>query len=193
MTVPIPERMAHLKVDKRGYAIPYGVVIDDDGTPHFAINDHIIREQSIARDLCSICGHKLFRGRWFVGGSKSAFHEHGAYIDPPMHRECAHYALQVCPYLAAPKYAREIGFTKAKAAGAALGRHAMFVDPTMIPGRPEAEVFVALMTTGQKHDRESGYLIPRRPYLKVEFWLHGEQISVEEGKRLIAAATEETK
>src|SRR6478672_2277487 len=110
MTAPnIPERMLHLKIDERGYAIPWGVVVDDNGTAHFAINDHVVRRRSITEDLCGLCGHKLFRGRWFVGGSKSAFHEHGAFIDPPMHSECAHYALQVCPYLAAPRYTREIG------------------------------------------------------------------------------------
>lgn len=183
--IAIPDRMKHLNVDPRGYAIPYGVVVDKNGTAHFAINDNLIRERGIAKDLCGICGTKLFRGRWFVGGSKSAFHPHGCYIDPPMHSECAHYALQVCPYLAAPKYAREIGAAKAAAHKAALADQMVLVDPTMIPGRPEGDLFVALMTTGQTHDKESGYLRPKRPYSRVEFWRHGKQLGDEDAERLL--------
>ena len=35
-------------------------------------------------------------------------HENGAFADPPGHRACVTYALQVCPYLAAPSYAKRI-------------------------------------------------------------------------------------
>lgn len=184
VNIPIPDRMSHLKVDPRGYAIPYGVVTDKDGTVHFAINDHYVREQSIADDLCGICGTKLFRGRWFVGGSKAAFHPQGAFIDPPMHSECAHYALQVCPYLAAPRYVREIGLSKATKASKALSDSIVLVDPNQKPERPAGELFVALMATGQKHDKESGYLIPKRPYSRVEFWKHGKKINDEDAATL---------
>ena len=99
--IPIPERMRHLKV-YRGYAVPWGVLIDADGTPQFAINMEEARDLMIHADLCGICGKPLFRGRWFVGGPASALHPRGAYIDMPIHNECKDYALQACPYLAAP-------------------------------------------------------------------------------------------
>ena len=98
--VPIPERMQHLDRDGRGYVIPWTVFRDSKGKAHFTINDENRRQTVIGRDCCPICAAKLLRGRWFVGGPGSAFHERGAYIDPPMHRECVVYALKVCPYLA---------------------------------------------------------------------------------------------
>jgi hypothetical protein len=107
-SVPVPPQMAHLPRDPRGFPIFVMAYRDDDGRAHFTINEEPVRQRVIRRDLCSICGRGLLRGRWFVGGEKSAFHPRGAYIDPPMHSVCAHYALRVCPYLAAPTYATPI-------------------------------------------------------------------------------------
>lgn len=186
--VAIPERMRHLKVDPRGYAVPFGVMHDANGVPHFAVNDEQERQRSIRDDLCSICGKKLFRGRWFVGGARSAFDPHGAYIDMPMHDECAHYALQVCPYLAAPRYSGEIGPKKWDAApktGTFIN-----VDPTMIPGRPP--LFVAVMAIGQRMVDGSAvqnYVVPTRPYRRIEFWQHGVELPPSDGYALAAEAT----
>lgn len=171
-SIRIPDRMKHLKVDARGYAIPYGVIIDRDGTVHFAINDEHIRRDSIQRDLCSICGKPLLRGRWFVGGPLSAFHPQGAFVDPPMHYECSHYALQVCPYLAAPRYTKEIGQAKADAKRSALDENMILIDNTMIPGRPRDDTFIAICTAGQDVF-DNFNTKPKHPYITVEFWLHG--------------------
>jgi hypothetical protein len=102
-TVPIPALMKERQVDPRGYPIPWNVLVDSTGKAHFTINDESLRQMAIRDRLCPICGHRLWRGMWFVGGPGSALHEHGAYIDPPMHKPCAEYALKVCPYLAAPR------------------------------------------------------------------------------------------
>jgi len=177
-TIPIPERMRHLNVDARGYAIPYGVVIDTSGTVHFAMNDERIRQESIKRDLCSLCGKRLLRGRWFVGGSLSAFHPNGAFIDPPMHYECSHYALQACPYLAAPHYVREIGPQKAKQAQENLrkaGIIAVTIDTTMMPGRPHGEIFIAICSAGQTVFRNMNTR-PKLPFIALEYWKHGRMI-----------------
>lgn len=171
ITTPIPERMAHLPCDHRGYPIPWMVYRDLEDRPHFQINDHVKRMISIDYDLCSICGKKLFRGRWFVGGPMSAYDENGAYIDPPMHDECVHYALKVCPYLAAPRYAHEIGTRT-------LGKHdrntLVLTDPTMIDGRPE--LFVAVMAIGQTLTPGNEYVRPKRPYRAIEWWRHGKRL-----------------
>jgi hypothetical protein len=185
----IPERMSHLKT-WRGMAVPYGIVWDKSGAPHFAINDEHIRLRSVRNNLCSVCGTKLFRGRWLVGGPLSAFHEHGAFIDPPMHSECAHYALQVCPYLAAPHYAREVGVKKANAA--AFDAQMVLVDNTMIPGRPMGDVFIALMFTGKMLVCEETYNVkPSRPYSQVEFWRHGERLPDDVGSQAVIDASPE--
>lgn len=149
--IDIPARMAHLKRDPRGYPIPHMVLIDDGGRPHFQINDESIRQQMIHDDRCAICGTKLFRGRWFVGGPLSAFSERGSYIDPPLHLECAEFALQVCPYLAAPHYGREIG-TKTLKGRSIEGGLRIAIDPTTIRDRPP--FFVAVMAVGQDKIRQ---------------------------------------
>ena len=69
------KRMAHLALDRRGFPIPPSVYIDTNGRPrHFTINDEPKRQALIATDRCPLCGGKLLRGRWFVGGPQSAFH-----------------------------------------------------------------------------------------------------------------------
>jgi hypothetical protein len=188
-SVAIPIRMKHLKVDARGFPVPVGVLWDDDGKPHFAVNDERWRLKFIRDDLCSICGGKLLRGRWFVGGAKSAYHPRGAYIDTPMHDECVHFALQVCPYLAVPSWSREVGLRKYQQSAGASGVLTV-IDPTMIPGRPP--VFVAVMAVGQRFTDGNGYqqfVRPARPYRKIEFWRHGQRLAEADG---LAACADDT-
>lgn len=188
----IPPRMAHLDRDRRGYPVSVMAYRDADGRPHFQINEETVRQRIIAEDQCSICGGKLLRGRWFVGGELSAFHPNGSYVDPPMHDECAHYALRVCPYLAAPQYGKYIETATLKPDDPLIGN--TVIDPGMIDERPQ--VFVAVMATGhRKIDGEVRvgplgvpfvqYLKPRRPYLRVEFWRHGAKITDDEARALL--------
>jgi hypothetical protein len=184
--IPIPDRMKHLKVDPRGYPIPHGVVIDRDGKAHFAIADEIVRQRSIRQGLCGICGTKLFRGRWLIGGPLSAFASNGAFLDPPMHDECAHFALHTCPYLAVPRYAREIGAAKAKASDLQQD-FVMNVAAEAEVGRPSGDLFVALMTVDRIDLVMDGqYVKPRGEYRKIEFWRHGNRLSDAEGLGIIA-------
>ena len=146
--VPIPERMQKLDRDKRGLPIPFLVVRDAArGTPHFTIIDSLkhARTRCLSEDRCAICGDRLLRGRWFLGGSLSAFHPQGCYIDPATHDECIHYALQVCPYIAAPNYSGRLD--DALFDYQANPEVVMLLDPTTIPERPD--VFCAVMAVGQ--------------------------------------------
>lgn len=86
--------------------------------PHFAINNDLLALKCL-REKLPVCGYRLDKVIWFVGGPRSAFHGFGRYLDPPMREECATYALQVCPYLAAPNYSGRVD-----AAG---------LDPTKLP------------------------------------------------------------
>lgn len=171
LDVPLPERMRKLDRDPRGYPIPFIVLRDNEGRAHFTINDTAKVQITLRRDLCAICGQKLLRGRWYVGGPGSAFHPDGAYIDGPLHFECAQYALQVCPYLAAPKYAGRLDMKTVDPAK--LPGTAMFMDQTLDPRRPE--VFVAVMATGHTQT-ENGYLQPKRPYMRAQIWQEGKLI-----------------
>jgi hypothetical protein len=152
----IPARMAHLPRDHRGYPIPAMVLIDDGGRPHFQINDERKRQKCIEEDRCAICGTKLFRGRWFVGGPLSAFSERGSYIDPPLHQECAEFALAVCPYLAAPHYGKEIGVKTLK--GRSATGIGIAIDPTTLPDRPP--FFVAVMAVATDVIRQADVANP---------------------------------
>jgi hypothetical protein len=174
--------MRGLACDHRGYPIPWGVFVDKAGRPHFQINDDVLRYKALKGGLCPICGYPLLRGRWFVGGPMSAFHENGAFADPPMHHECMQYAMRVCPYLAAPRYGGRIDD---RTLGA--DRPALLADYTQIERRPD--LFVAALATGQKLCglTFSPNVIPRRPYLRVEYWSHGVQLTADEGEAMVEA------
>jgi hypothetical protein len=164
----IPERMAKLDRDHRGYPIPYVVFRDTDGTPHFTINDEIKVTRCKTHHICPICGRELLRGRWFLGGPMSAFHPRGAYIDPPLHHECMRFAVQTCPYLISAKYTKRIDgktLDPSKVPGVLA-----LIDPTMDPTRPK--IFVAAMAVGQTITSE-GYVVPKHPYRGLEFWRNG--------------------
>lgn len=188
--VPLPRRMQILQKDPRGYPIPFIVLRDSDGRPHFTINDDQKVEWALRRHLCGICGQKLYPKRqWLVGGPLSAFHDHGAYIDGPLHRECAEYALQVCPFLAAPNYSRRIdGKTlDPKKTDPRL----ILMDTTMIPERPPLYVLAATTEVTAKYNGVVRYLFPKRPWKEVHFWRNGVQLTAGEGQQLSAQALKE--
>jgi hypothetical protein len=187
LSVDIPDRMKHLPRDPRGYPIFVMAYRDAAGRAHFTINDEMMRLRLITRDLCSICGTPLFRGRWFVGGEKSAFHPQGAYIDPPMHTECARFALQVCPYLASPNYSKLLnGATQAPDDPTILVNPTAQISPsTADEVRPL--LFVAVHARGQQQRSAPGgnvVIVPKRPYIAVEYWQHGRQLAPERGEAI---------
>ena len=182
--VPIPERLQKLDRDKRGLPIPFLVARDTaHGTPYFTINDSQKHARCLSEDRCAICGDRLLRGRWFLGGPLSAFHPRGCYIDTPTHDECIHYALQVCPYLAAQNYSGRLDD--------ALFDYqtnpdvVVLLDPTMIAERPD--LFCAVMAVGQSVWRNGPqvYTKPHSPYRKIEFWRHGVLVPDEDGMAIV--------
>lgn len=180
--VPIPKRMLKLPRDPRGYPIPVIVYRDGEGNPHFTINDHIVVIGIRQTDRCSICGEPLKRNRWFAGGPGSAFDPNGTFIDPPAHGSCIRYAMQVCPYLAAPSYGKRIDAKTIRNVREQL----VLRDPTLDPARPE--VFCCCHATTQHWHRSANgqlYVTPARPYISVEFWRHGTQLSPEEAFAII--------
>jgi hypothetical protein len=174
--VELPWRMRELKRDHRGYPVPWIVQLDRAGKPHFTMNDMYKLDHVIARDLCSICGQPNTRGRWFVGGPLSAFHAEGAYYDPPMHYECATYALRVCPYLAIGRYTGRIeGKTLTEPM-------AVMIDGSVIPERPP--LFVNAMAIGQTIS-PNRHFIPKKPYRRIEYWRDGELIPAAEAEPIV--------
>jgi hypothetical protein len=185
--IPVPKRMAHLDRDARGLPAPVIVMRDTAGSPIFAANDEHARQRCFDNDLCHICGQRLHRGRWFVGGHLSACAEHGAFMDGGLHGECAHYALQVCPYMAAPNYGRLVG----PAMLAKSDRRDVLTLADETAGNSRPEFFIALLAVGQVLNHRSVIigvretmivrtLAPRRGTVRrVEVWRHGVQITDE--------------
>lgn len=172
--VEVPARLRRLDRDHRGYPVPVIVIRDRSGRPNFAINDAELIGRLVAEDRCTICGDRLLRGRWLVGGCLSAFAANGSFADTAMHDECAHYALRACPYLAAPSYADRDKEKLLQRAGIAFAFDIEKTDPA----RPMA--FVALMSVGVdvNHAGLGAWLSrPRRGTIRaVEVWKEGRQL-----------------
>lgn len=175
--------MRALPRDHRGYPVPHIVYRDEIGKAWFTINDDDKVMHCLKFDLCSICGQKLLRGRWLVGGPLSAFLPEGAYFDIPMHHECAAYALRVCPWLASPNYNKTIATKRLP-----MDTNRAFLDQTTMPGKPD--VFVAIMVTAVAIGIDGGSLLlkPQFPPLRTEFWKDGLLLSDVTGRAIADAA-----
>ena len=178
MTLSIPPTMAHLSQDRRGLPIPFVVLVDGAGKPHFQINDSQKVEECLQKGLCAICGQPMpSHDQWLVGGPLSAFHPSGAYIDTPTHYRCLHYALQGCPYLAG-KTTRRLDVERVSRG---LSGIQALVDPTISPDA--VPFFVAVRISGftiRRPGPTSRYLHPIRPFQYVEYWRNGERITPEQ-------------
>lgn len=186
LTVELPRRMRTLARDPRGYPIPFIVLIDKSGQPQFTINDHSRTEECRRKRLCSICGKRFDRNPvtfreefWFVGGSRCFLHEHGAFLDPPVHYECAEYALRVCPFLAARRYSNRIDDRKLNPANMPANM-ALIREKGMQPALPER--FGLGMTTGYefRETQPNFGLYIADPWQYVEWWRAGEPINAPE-------------
>ena len=176
--VPIPPDLQHNDRDRRGLPIPFVVYRDVKGAPHFSVNDTSVVDDVLEKKLCGLCGKPLLPGQiWLVGGPGSSFLEDGMYIDPFMHEDCGRYAMQVCPFIAAPSYSRVEGRTlKAQNVHAGVQLH----DNQIAPPRP---LFFAFARTSSFSlvDPQDGsgqkYILPERPWSRVEFWQNGKPIT----------------
>jgi hypothetical protein len=167
----IPKRMRTLPRDKRGYPIPFIVMINK-GVPLFTVNDFNLVHDCITKALCSVCGKRLTDDLWFVGGSRAFLSSSGAFLDPPMHQECAEYSLRVCPFLAAPNWTRSLGSKIAAALPEGLKlKKAEFVGPL------QPELFGLGMTYHYHTLWENNapkFVI--RYWLFLEWWKNGEVV-----------------
>jgi hypothetical protein len=186
--VPIPFDLQGNDRDRRGLPIPFVVYRDVKGAPHFSINDNSVVDEVLAKKLCGLCGKPLLPGQiWFVGGPGSSFLEDGMYIDPFMHEDCGRYAVQVCPFIAAPSYSRVEGRTL-KAEN--VHDEAFVHDNQIAPPRPL--LFAFTCTAGftlvdAPDDSGQKYILPDRPWTHVEFWQNGNPITQAEAESVAQA------
>ncbi|HEV3223928.1 MAG TPA: hypothetical protein VGZ90_13660 [Puia sp.] len=97
MNAEIPDFLSHLKVDERGYPIPFFVPIVD-GKPNFKYADLNKFNICTEKHLCWVCGKKLIKDSFYFISGPIGLHNR-IHSDPAMHKECAQFTLMVCPHL----------------------------------------------------------------------------------------------
>lgn len=96
-TLDIPKELSHLKIDSRGYPIPY-FVSEINGKPEFRFIKPERLEMIIEKKLCHICGKKLPTDFfYFISGPVGL--QNRVSTDAAMHRLCAEFSLRACPHL----------------------------------------------------------------------------------------------
>ena len=105
MNHPIPSRMQELPIDpdRRQFRVPYFVAWID-GKADYRVADPKKLVKAVRENLCWLCGQRLESTKTFVIGPMCAVNRTSA--EPPCHRDCAEYAVKVCPFLAHPKMVR---------------------------------------------------------------------------------------
>ena len=95
-----PPQIAALKLDERGFPVPWFVPWID-GKPEFRAIDPRAPGYAHRNGICWICG-KPFRGaaRAFTIGPMCAVNRVAP--EPPEHLECARFAVVACPFLSRP-------------------------------------------------------------------------------------------
>jgi len=94
-----------------GYVVPFfvswylpdGSKVNErtpNAKPNFPIIDMDRAQICRKRNACWICGKQLGTYRWFVMGPGSAITRTA--LEPPSHRDCAKYAVRVCPFMLNP-------------------------------------------------------------------------------------------
>lgn len=176
LRVQIPKRMRVRPCDERGYPVPYIVMIDKAGNPQFTINDMVRVKACINRNLCSICGSRHDQLKWFVGGSRCFLHPRGGFIDPPLHLECAEYALRVCPFLAAPRYSKRIDDAKLTAHNTPDNIKLVRIEH-MLPRQPEVFGLGSAHHMSVVHRGPGDFILVVDRWEHVEWWKDGHQVN----------------
>lgn len=164
-SIPIPTRLAARPRDARGYPIPANVLVDSaTGKPDFRVTDIHKWAAACTNKTCSLCAEPLGRHMAFIGGPgsfRSRF-----FTDLPMHRECAEYALQVCPYLAIPnfKYAESLS---------APDGFSIKVSEEVASTRPERFALAVTRSYQAMRTTDGTYVVQAAPWEQVSWWQDG--------------------
>jgi hypothetical protein len=97
--IPLPERLARRPVNERGFPVPWFVSLIDGKWDFVNLDPNKIIEAH-HRQICFLCGGPLGRYKAFTIGPMCSINRISS--EPPAHRECAEYAVRVCPFLARP-------------------------------------------------------------------------------------------
>lgn len=165
-SIAIPECMKHLEKDARGYPIPYNVTRDKKGKPDFRVIDPQKWGECVVYRRCALTGLPMGDDVAFVGGPMSM--QSRLFTDAGMLPEAAEYAIQVCPFLAAPN------FSYAEVRRGTLAGQKVTVDTNMSLTRPER--FGLGITSGYQLSKHGeGLVIVAGLWKSVAFYIHGKK------------------
>lgn len=156
----MPDEIARLPRDKRGYPVPAFAAIVD-GQPDFRVVKPGFWINCIKRNRCWICGNPMGSRKWFVIGPMCCVNRVSS--EPPSHRGCAIFAAKNCPFLTRPMAKRN-----------ERGLPADKIDP---PGfhiaRNPGATAVWETETYKVFDAGNGYLVEIGRPKDVTFWREG--------------------
>lgn len=162
----LPQEMARLPLDHRGYPVPEFVEWID-GKPDFRVIKTGWREACYRRKVCWLCGGRLGSRMWFVIGPMCSITK--TTMEPPCHRLCAEFAVKNCPFLSKPMAKRNTRDMPAEG----------FADGITIERNPG--VTVIWETKGYKPFREGeGWLIEVGEPIGFTAWREGRKATREE-------------
>jgi hypothetical protein len=177
-SVAMPARIAALPRDHRGFPVPYFVQWQN-GEPVFPAFDPVRFKRCVERQFCWVCGQPLGRMMAFTIGPMCVINRVTA--EPPAHAECAHYSVQVCPFLTTPKMGR-------------VPAHKVHDDGVqapggiMVPGNPGGAV-VWICRTYRVEQTATGPIIRiGDPIGGVEWWIRGQRAAPDAAAALFDSA-----
>jgi hypothetical protein len=193
--IQIPERLTR-RPRYNGMIVPYFVSWFKDGhqcnentegaKPSFPVTDYSRLVVCRKQNRCWICGQPMGAYKAFVFGPASAIARSS--YEPPSHRDCARYAMQVCPYLINPKHTHitEKGY---------VPKPGEVVLPDVQPGNPGLGVIWITRGYGIEHrdpSRAVCIFTPEEP-VYVELWKEGRKATYKEAAEAINKAVVDNK
>lgn len=100
---PLPDCLAHLAIEERGYPVPWFVAWVD-GVPDFRCMDSEKLVKAVKHDLCWTCGRP--NGAYKVVAIGPMCVVNRVTAEPPSHFTCLDFAARACPWLTEPKRKR---------------------------------------------------------------------------------------
>lgn len=160
--IAMPPRIAALSRDQRGYPIPYTVWYDTENKPDFRVIDPSKWKRAAHHRCCGICGEPLGARMAFIGGPSAI--EHRLFTDLPAHRDCAVYALQACPFVAAPNFA----YARSYPDGTSATQHMDIARPELFGMGITRSYQIARLPDGHQ-------VMIANPFEEIEWWKHGQK------------------
>jgi hypothetical protein len=171
----IPDNMAMLPVDERGYPVPWFVEWIE-GRPDFRVTSRLKMYRAVKFDLCWTCGKPMgTKRRAYVSGPMCSVNRTNG--EPPSHVACATWSAIACPFLSKPaKHRREEG----------LPDEGQF-HPGAILRNPGAMVVWVTRGTKIKFADRDGLLFDLGEPERVEWYARGRPATREEVEASIAS------